>query len=293
MNPTTARTTVGLYVNTGKPEAVAYGTSVAAMLRRRGLRLCADAATASALGLSALEADACRLAQADIIVTLGGDGTILAAAALAAPLGIPILGVHMGQFGFIAEAHPDSLEQHLEAFLDGRAHIEERMMLNCEVVREGVRVAAAESLNDVVLTKGSMTRMLRMSTAFGDHPPMEFPADGVVVATPTGSTAYALSAGGPLVEPTVHALVVVPICAHTLAARPLVTPADMDVGITVLQASGEVVLSADSLEVCRLTAGDRVLVRRSAFTTRIVSCGGPSFYGKVRRRLLWGERLNG
>lgn len=289
---TPCATMVGLYVNTGKPAAVEFGRSTADMLHRKGLGLCADPASGDALGLPPDCIGEARLGQADVIVTLGGDGTILAAAALAAPLGIPILGVHMGQFGFIAEAHPDSLVLHLDAFLNGQAHIEERMMLACSVIREGVQVASAEGLNDVVVTKGTMTRMLQMSTAFGAHPPMEFPADGVVIATPTGSTAYALSAGGPLVEPTVQALVVVPICAHTLAARPLVTPADMEVTILVIHANGEVMLSADSNEVCRLTADDHVVIRRSAHRTRIVTCGGPSFYTKVQERLLWGERLN-
>ena len=232
------------------------------------------------------------MASADVIITLGGDGTILAASAIAAPRGIPLLGVPMGQFGFIAETHPRDVERHLDAFLAGTTGIEERMMLGCEVLRSGEVTAQAVGLNDIVVTKGTTTRMLQFTTAFGTDEPMEFPADGVVVATPTGSTAYALSAGGPLIEPTVQALLVVPICAHTLAARPIVAPADIEVVITVSKTTGEVLLSADSAEVCRLTADDRVVIRRAKHGTRIVTSGGPSFYAKVRKRLLWGERLN-
>lgn len=232
------------------------------------------------------------LPDTDLVITLGGDGTILGASRLAAPLGVPILGVHMGRFGFITEVHPDCLEERLDDVLAGRYVLEERVMVLGEVQRQGETIHTAFGLNDVVINRGAMTRMLQLSTRIGDGPAMEYVADGVIVATPTGSTAYALSAGGPLMDPTVRALLVAPICPHTLAARPIVVPDTQTISFLVETDGGEVRFTADSTSVFSLLAGDTVLVRRSSHTTRLIVFRSASFYDKVHERLLWGERVN-
>lgn len=228
----------------------------------------------------------------DLIITLGGDGTILAASRIAAPHATPILGVHMGRFGFIAEAHPGRLDERLDDVLAGRYDVEERVMVHGEVRRQDMPVHEAIGLNDVVISKGAMTRMLHLTIRFGDGPVMDYVADGVIVATPTGSTAYALSAGGPLMDPTVRALLVAPICPHTLAARPLVVQDTQQIELAADSDGGEVKFSADSTSVFALIGGDRVSVRRAEHPTRLVVFHRDAFYHKVHGRLLWGERVN-
>jgi len=285
--------TIGLIVHPTRPEAHAFAREVVAWLGRRGVAVCADAASACRVGSGVCSACADELGAVDLMVTLGGDGTILAASHLAAPHGIPILGVHMGRFGFIAEALPEDLFGQLEQILAGHITVEERMMLRGTVYRGGEPIHSAIGLNDVVLNKGARARMLNIQIAFGPEEVATYPADGVVVATPTGSTAYALSAGGPLIEPTVRALAVVPICPHTLAARSLVAPADEVIAITVESDGGEMLFSADSDSIQALAGGDRVEVRRAEFAARMVVQHRASFYRKIRERLLWGGRVDG
>lgn len=283
--------TVGLIVNRSKLQAVQFSHEVIAFLTERDVNVFVDEDCGPVLGRDDIVCSDEELGKTDLIVTLGGDGTILTAARIGAPHGVPILGVHMGQFGFIAETHPGDLFPNLEDVLEGRYQLEERMMLRGEVVRDDQTVFEAVGLNDVVLSKGLRARMLNLLTSFGDEFVATYPADGVVVATPTGSTAYALSAGGPLVAPTVQALLVVPICPHTLAARPLVIPADERVSITVEWDGGEVLFSADGAAIFSLEPGDRVNVRRAEYSARLVTFNS-SFYRKVRKRLVWAERVN-
>jgi NAD+ kinase len=229
----------------------------------------------------------------DLIITLGGDGTILAAARVAAPNGIPILGVHMGHFGFIAEIDPGELLDQLDKILAGPPDVQDRMMVRGAVMHGDREVHGAVGLNEVVVNKGARTRMLHFRISLGDEFMTTYHADGVVVATPTGSTAYALSAGGPLIEPTVRALLVAPICPHTLAARPLIIPATETVELAVESDAGEVLFMADSDCVAPLAPGDRVVVRCADYSARFVTLHRDSFYRKVRTRLLWGGRESG
>jgi NAD+ kinase len=283
---------VGLIINRAKGQALQFAQEVIAYLAGRGVEVRVEREAAPMMGRNDLACDESGLGRMELLITLGGDGTILTAGRIAAPNGVPILGVHMGHFGFIAEAHPDDLFPSLDDVLEGRMTVEERMMVRGEVVRGGEVVYSEIGLNDIVLNKGATARMLHLQTAFGGEFIATYPADGVIVATPTGSTAYALSAGGPLVEPTVQALLVVPICPHTLAARPLVIPADETVSVTIESDGGEVLFVADNSRVFPLRTGDRVDIRRAECSTRIITLGRASFYRKVRQRLLWAERLN-
>jgi NAD+ kinase len=233
-----------------------------------------------------------KLCHMDLIITLGGDGTILGASHIAAPHNIPVLGVHMGRFGFIAETRPDGLFAILPDILNGNFQVEERMMVEGEVHRDNSIVYREFGLNDIVLNKGAHARMLHLGMAFNDENVASYPADGLIVATPTGSTAYSLSAGGPIVEPTIQALLVAPICAHSLGARPILIPPDQTVSVRIESDGGEVLFIADSDRVFSLHTGDKVMIRRSRFCTRLVMAGGPGFYKKIRQRLLWGERLS-
>ncbi len=244
------------------------------------------------VGTNEIDSRGPEMEDADFCVTLGGDGTILAASRFAAPHGMPVLGVHMGRFGFIAEAHPDAILDRLARVLDGRYRIEERTMVYGEVRRQDNPIHAAFGLNDIVISKGAMTRMLRLTTRFGSGPIMDCVADGIIVATPTGSTAYALSAGGPILDPTLQALLVVAICPHTLAARPVVVPDSQEIRVRIGADGGEVKFSADSASVFGLLGDDEVAVRRYEHPTRLIAFDHGTFYDKVHDRLLWGERVN-
>ncbi len=282
---------VGMVVHRSRPEAMFFAQEVIAWLQARAVTVCLEEESAQRMGRPELACGPNGLSGVEFIITLGGDGTILTAARLAAPSSTPILGVHMGRFGFIAETHPDDLYPHLEAILAGRMRVEARMMIRAEVWRDGVCIRSAIGLNEA-LVKSAMSRLLYLKTFLGGALFATYPADGIIVSTPTGSTGYALSAGGPLVEPTVQALIIVPICPHTLSARPMVVP-DSEVFEIEIDADGdEVIFAVDSVDPIGLQTGDRIIAYRDAYMARLIILDHATFYRKVRDRYLYGERLN-
>ena len=287
----TKKKSVCLIAHRTRTEAHAFALEVIDWLQAREIEVCLDTDSALKLGRTTLARKEDDWKDVDFIVTLGGDGTILTAARLAAPLGIPILGVHMGQFGFIAETHPDDLFPHLEELLIGQMQIEERLMIQAEIVRDGVTFHKAIGLNDVVL-KSKMSRLLNLKTSLGGAHFATFPADGVAISTPTGSTGYALSAGGPLVEPSVQVLLLVPICPHTLSARPMIVPAHETIQIEIEADGDDVMFAIDGVEPVTLMSGDSVVIQRSEYTTKLILLNHASFYVKVQNRYRYGERLN-
>lgn len=282
---------VGLVVHETKPEAHAIAKEVIDWLQARHIESRLNEEMAQRLGAPSLACCAEEMAGVEFIITLGGDGTILKAAKMAAPSSIPILGVHMGRFGFIAESHPSDLFDQLTAILEGKQKEEVRMMVRAEVWREGERVHHSVGLNEA-LVKSSMSHLMRLNTSLGGAPFATYPADGFIVATPTGSTAYALSAGGPLVEPTVEAFVLVPICPHTLSARPMVVPGSEIIDIEIEADGGEMLFAVDGVDPFALKNGDRIHVRRADCVTRLIVLDRSTFYRKVHNRYLYGERLN-
>ena len=229
---------------------------------------------------------------ASLALALGGDGTILATARLAAPHGIPILGCNLGGFGFLTELAESELMEALPQVLAGKHQVRERMMLEGELVRDGTPRHGFLGLNDVVITKGAFSRLLRLEIEVAGEQLGVFTADGVIVATPTGSTAYSLSAGGPVVSPEVEALMVTPICAHTLSARPIVVPSgeEISVRVSTLQPDQEMMVTIDGQEGVPLESGDTMRVRKASVAARVVHLTGPSFFAKVRTKLGWAGR---
>src|SRR5690242_14859200 len=235
---------VGMVVHRSRQEALVFAGEVIAWLRERGIQVRLDTDSAERMGLPDLACCPEEWQKAEFVLSLGGDGTILTAARLAAPYGIPILGVHMGRFGFIAETHPGDLYPHLEEILQGQMQVEERVMVRADVWREGRCIYSGVGLNDAQI-KSAMSHILDLKTYLGGAEFATYPADGIIVAAPTGSTAYSLSAGGPLVAPTVQALIITPICPHTLSARPLVVPGDEVIEIEIESDDGDVIFSVD------------------------------------------------
>lgn len=294
--------TVGLIVNIeklrGDPEVGRLARHAVTLLTSRGVDVVVNQESAQTLGLYELGAPAAELAgRAEMLVVFGGDGTILNSARQAAPNGIPILGVNLGGFGFLAEVHDRAVDDALLRVLAGDYRVDERMMLAAQVCRvESTAAGAGEerivrellALNDVVVTKSGYARILRIRTDINDDHLATHLADGLIVATPTGSTAYSLSAGGPILHPDLDAIVLTPICAHTLNARAVVLSGDEAITIRVEPTGAPSVLTVDGQEGEPLEPDDIVRVARAPCRTRLVRLGRTGFYRLLRTKLSWG-----
>jgi NAD+ kinase len=227
----------------------------------------------------------------DALMTLGGDGTLLRGARLLAGAETPILGVNLGRVGFLTTAARDSVSAAVEALAAGRYAIERRQVLRAAIRgADGSERSATHALNDVVVHKGGVARVVRLRVLIGKEEVGPYSADGIVVATPTGSTAYSLSAGGPIVVPGVEALVVTPICAHTLAVRPLVIPATSEVVIEPIAPwADDLLVSFDGQVGTTLVTGDRVEIKRADHRVLLVRLEGDSFFELMREKLHWGD----
>jgi len=227
--------------------------------------------------------------QVDLLLVLGGDGTLLSMARLVGDLGVPILGVNLGGLGFLTALTVDELFPALEAYLTGGLVVEDRMMLAAAVSRQAERLSEYVALNDVVITKSAMSRIIRLEVAVDSDFATGYRADGLIISTPTGSTAYGLSAGGPIVFPTMDAVVLTPICSHTLTNRPIVLPASQHIDVTLLS-DQDVMLTLDGQVGFALKQWDTVEVRRAAARIRLLRFPQKHFFSVLRTKLKWGER---
>jgi NAD+ kinase len=229
-------------------------------------------------------------AELDLLLTLGGDGTLLRGARLVVLAGVPVLGINLGHLGFLTSAPRDEVEAALTHWLAGDFEIDERMALAVHAEGEDGAVGRTHlALNDAVLHKTGAARVIRLSMRAMHDVVGSYSADGIILATPTGSTAYSLSAGGPIVSPTVDCIIATPICPHTLGVRPLVLPADETVTIEVLSPTEELILTIDGQEHERLVPGQKVVARRAEQPVRLVRFPGQSFFQTLRRKLKWGD----
>ncbi|PQV63376.1 NAD+ kinase [Abditibacterium utsteinense] len=296
---------LGIFTAPGKPQAHRLALELADLASRYGLevRLQEEYSPTAELG-----GDGCpisdEIASCDVLVTLSGDGGVLAAARAAAKFRTPVLAVDLGRLGFLSAVRPENLERSFHRLIDGEFQIEERMMIEAEVFRceknpsdgagESVSVGGGIALNDAVVAKSALARILRLSIYARGELIAAIRADGLVVSTPTGSTAYALSAGGPIVPPDVPLLLVCPICAHTLNQRPFIVGADETLEVRAEWAGDEV--KSDSLDAMLtldgqvgviLHRGDLVRVRRAAQTARLLRDPEDTFYGRLRHKMGW------
>ncbi len=256
-----------LLAHTGRPDAAPVGQRLVRRLLDAGVEVRALAAEAAELGVTGTTACDGGVASAEgteLVLVLGGDGTILRAAALARGAGVPLLGVNLGRVGFLAEAEPRDIDQTAELVLDRAYAVEQRMTVDVTVSRDDDVVDRGWALNEASVEKAARERMLEVVVEVDGRPLSRWGCDGVVAATPTGSTAYAFSAGGPVVWPTVEALLVVPISAHALFARPLVTSPTSVIAIEVLASGATAVVACDGRRTRALEHGSRVEVRRGA-----------------------------
>ena len=261
-----------------------------AWLTARGRKVFLDSETAAALNVQGYKREAIPK-FVDMIIVLGGDGTLLSVARLVANgrSDVPIFGVNLGSLGFMAELSLDELYRNLEKSISGRLVTEERMMLEASVVREGKRIARYRVLNDAVINKGALARMMELKVSVNDGHLTTLRADGLILATPTGSTAYSLSAGGPIIHPTIHCFVVTPICPHTLSNRPIALPDDVVVKVRLTSLSEDVSLTLDGQIGFPLEPDDVVEIKKSRFRIKLIKHPGKSYYEILRTKLKWGN----
>jgi NAD+ kinase len=232
-----------------------------------------------------------RPAGLDVLIALGGDGTLLRGARIVAPFHKPVLGVNLGNLGFLTSVGPPALETAIDQLFAGEYLLDTRFTLETVVYGSGNDGGASfVALNDAVLHKGGFARVVRLRIGAGDDDEelAHFSGDGIIFSTPTGSTAYSLSAGGPVVVPSVDCIVVTPICPHTLGLRPLVLPPDVEISVEPVSPHEELILTVDGQDGARLEAGDRLVVRRGEATVPLVRFAGQSFFSTLRRKLHWG-----
>ncbi|MGI6357326.1 MAG: NAD(+)/NADH kinase [Bacillota bacterium] len=276
---------IGLVPNEQKPGAISVANDVLTWLEERDVAVLLPKQTAMRINRPQLAARDDELAQnCDLIAVLGGDGTLLNLVRRWPFWGVPVLGINLGNLGFLTEIELPDLYPGLERVLAGDYFVQERMMLRAQVYRQRRVVNELYALNDVVVTKGAYSRMLRLELFIEEEFVDLLPADGVVVATPTGSTAYSLSAGGPIVDPNINALVVTPICAHSLHSRPMVVAPEYRLTIKVNAQHDDIVLTMDGQEVFRLLPNDQVQVERASTVSRLVKFPPRSFYEVLRRK---------
>ncbi len=287
---------VGIIAKSHLREAATHLSDIAAWLDKRGIGTVFETATAALLPDGAPRRTADRRAlvdQVDLVLVLGGDGTLLG---MADRIGearstIPIIGVNFGSLGFLTEVTLPELYPTLESALNGRAHFEDRLMLRSTTMRDGAAVAEFIVLNDVVVTKGARSRMIDLSVWVGDDFVTRVKADGLIVATPTGSTAYNLASGGPIVQPNVDALIVTPIAPHTLTNRPIVIPSASPVRIQPLvDDRDEVFATFDGQAGLQLHHNDELRVCCAEQRLRLIRPATRSYFEVLRRKLKWGER---
>jgi NAD+ kinase len=226
----------------------------------------------------------------NLVIVLGGDGTLLAAARAFARTTTPILSVNLGSLGFLTEIPLSDLYTTLEAWCNNCAEIEIRSMMHAQHIRDGESLRQWEALNDVVVAKGTIARMGDFSVEIDQQLVATFRADGVIVSTPTGSTAYNLAANGPIVMPSVNAMLVTPICPHLLTIRPIVTPGEATVNVRVVGVPNEIYLTVDGQEAIELQLGDYVHCQRSEFSVRLLRHRPNGLFSVLRSKLKWGER---
>jgi len=287
---------VGVVAKARLQDATPHLVNVEKWLGERGIDVVFETATAALMPANSHRRVADReplVSEVGLVLVLGGDGTLLSMADCIgrAGLPIPVLGVNFGSLGFLTEVTLPELYPALEAAIEGRAHIEERLMLRATTLRPSAQSTTEIALNDVVINKGARSRLIDLSVSVGDGLVTRVRADGLIIATPTGSTAYNLAAGGPIVQPNVDAIVLTPIAPHTLTNRPIVIPSSSTVRVTpMIGERDEVFVTFDGQTGFEMRAGDQISVCRAGQPIRLIRPATRSYFDVLHEKLNWGKR---
>src|SRR5579884_3594801 len=282
-------TTVGIISKPKIPQATPIVCGLLEWLDDRQIRYRCDQQTAEYANLDTFYTREEVPDGADLIMVLGGDGTLLSAARVVAGRDIPLFAVNLGHLGFLTSIPSADLFPELERALKGEHRIGRRRMIDCELRRNGETIGSYSALNDVVITKSELARMIDLDTHVDNHFVAAYKADGLIIATPTGSTAYSLSAGGPVIFPSVAAFCITPICPHMLTNRPVIVP-DTSVIHVLSHSDDAVYLTIDGQIGQRMVKGDRVICRASANIIQLIRPPRMLFFDVLREKLKWGER---
>jgi NAD+ kinase len=276
---------IGLAINRGKPKALIVARELIPHLEAKGVQVWIEPRVAKHLDRDDLALSYEDFpTKVDILFVFGGDGSILGIARDFAKYNIPILGINLGHLGFLSEAEPDDLPQVVEAILQKKYSTEDRMMLEAELYRNGELIESWTALNDIGIAKGSYSRMITckvflhntiLNTIFGD---------GLIVSSPTGSTAYSMSAGGPIVAPNMSAVLLTPVCSHSLTARPIILSSDEEITIEVSATHQEIGLSIDGQIGVQLETFDQIKIRKSPFVTKLMKWKDRTFFDVIKNK---------
>lgn len=280
---------IGIISKPKKKDAGDILASLVDWLHKRDIEPLMDKETAGLIDMETYYERQDIATLSEFIIVLGGDGTLLSVARHIGGRGTPILGVNLGSLGFLTEVTLEEMYPLLEEILAGKMRVVERVMLDASIQRDGVEAARYLVLNDVVINKGALARMILMETLAGGKYLNMYRADGLIISTPTGSTAYSLSAGGPIVYPTVGSLIISPICPHTLTNRPIVVPDNMDIEVTLRTENEDVLVTLDGQEGFPLKYMDTIVVKKSASKTKLILSPKKDYYQILRQKLRWGE----
>ena len=279
--------TVGLIAHTGKPGAAELVRKLQAEFERVGVKVEMEAATAALAGLQSNHTVAQLGAEADLLVVLGGDGTILQVASSLEETIKPIFGINIGSLGFLTCLNSSAYQEAVQSIVTGKFALCERVLFQVEITMKGRPPQRARALNDAVISRGEISRLIRLQTRVNGTPLTEFNADGLVVATPTGSTAYSLSAGGPILEPQSGVFVITPICPHVLTNRSVIVGDNSVIEVEPSEPDYPVYLTLDGRDPVQLEFGSIVVIRRAEKVLPLAVLPEVSFFNVVRQKLKW------
>ncbi|WP_173201681.1 NAD(+)/NADH kinase [Geobacter sp. SVR] len=282
---------VAIFAKVHDPRCQKVASELIAWLEQKGCTPLVDPHLTASLGYPRELSEEEIRDQAEMVVVLGGDGTLISVARLFSGRDVPILGVNLGSLGFLTEITLEELYPRLERCLKGDPRVSDRMMLEVTVYRDGKQIEKNNVLNDMVINKGALARIVDLETKINRHILTTYKADGLIISTPTGSTGYSLSAGGPIIHPQMNCIAITPICPHTLTNRPIVVPDESIISVTVTSSHDEkVYLTLDGQVGFKLQQGDSIEVRRALKTTALIMSRSRDYFEVLRTKLKWGER---
>ncbi len=284
---------VGIIANIEKDNIAGFADALRKWLENRKIKVSLEANIAAAIGKSGGFKIEDLASKVDLIAVLGGDGTMLRTARYVAQHPVPIVGINMGTFGYLTEVNLNETYAALELILKGDFLIEKRMMLDVKIRRGNKTIGAGIVLNDVVINRGNLSRIVELETSINKQYLTTYKSDGLIISTPTGSTAYSLSAGGPIVFPGKELIIINPICPHTLTNRPVIFPETSDLQITLWSKESGATVTLDGQESYRISSGDVMTIRKSKYYTRLVLSPHRGYGEILRSKLGWGSLPTG
>lgn len=278
--------TIGIFPNTKKKSVTSVLNQIVRYCNEKNINVVLPRREACDIGFDELAADDSIWRNADFAISLGGDGTLLSATRKVASLGKPIFGINMGKLGFLTEVEVTGLNKAIDNMLQGNFVIEERTMLDAVVLRQQKKLFISSAVNDVVVTKAGYSRMIKLLLRINKELVASYLADGIIVATPTGSTAYSLSAGGPIIKADLDVILLTPICAHTLQSRPLVVSSEEEISIAApTNTIGDLIITVDGQIVENLLPGDTVLIERTPYKAKFIRFNDRHYYQRLHKKL--------